>query len=247
MARRLVRSKRGRFLLTWGSQIVRKMEKMCNKRRSTFYHSSEFNVSFRKKPHSILVHLVNYVKATSRGERLEVCLRESGDIFKSTSGRSEWNRPQLVRVSVFSYTRSPLPARPLTWEPATACRSSCSVWTSFLPIAGRPRLDRWAWIPHWCLPTLCTPRSPNRRATPGGTATVGSGRNPGRPIGSTPRSGAGKDLKAQGRRLEPQEQFRPRAGRRERTAGSSKEMKVGRDISTGADVRGRPPKKSHGN
>ena len=54
MARWTLRSKRERFLLAWYSQISRKMGKMYNKRWSIlwikhFFHSSKFNVFFKKK------------------------------------------------------------------------------------------------------------------------------------------------------------------------------------------------------
>ena len=54
MARWVVRSKRGRFLLTWYSQIARKMGEMYNKRWSVlwikyFCPSSEFNVFWERK------------------------------------------------------------------------------------------------------------------------------------------------------------------------------------------------------
>ena len=65
MARWMVHSKRGWFLLTWYSQIARKVGKTYNKRWSIlwikqfFYHFSEFNVLFIvKNLHFILVHLV---------------------------------------------------------------------------------------------------------------------------------------------------------------------------------------------
>ena len=67
MARWMVRSKRWRFLLTWYSQIVRKMERIYNKRwwilldfLFDFYHYFEITIFGIKIPYFIFVHVRVY-------------------------------------------------------------------------------------------------------------------------------------------------------------------------------------------
>ena len=68
MTRRMFRNKGGRFSLAWYSRISRLIGKCIISdgayfEQNAFYHSSEFNVFFKKtNPHFVLVHLVNHVR-----------------------------------------------------------------------------------------------------------------------------------------------------------------------------------------
>jgi len=87
----------------------------------------------------------------------------------------------------------------LTWEPGSACRSSCWAWPSSRPTAWPPRRGRWAGTRPIGPPNWWRRRWTNRRAAPAETATAESGPlSPGRPIGARQRSAADTDLKESG-------------------------------------------------
>ena len=97
MARRMVRSKRGRFLHARYSQIAGKMRKTYNKRWSTSYHSSEFNVVFFNFTfhictplhyklcmyiHYKLFYMVQRFLPTPFGEGALICIPGAVEFFK---------------------------------------------------------------------------------------------------------------------------------------------------------------------